>query len=74
MWYNIARKWKVVYYMTSSERNLVLMIAKGEVKEEDLKTPLTDEMKEELEFTRELMAIHERNGYGDLNKAMCIDE
>ena len=30
--------------MTSHERNLVLMIAKGEVKEEDLETPLTEEL------------------------------
>ena len=60
--------------MTSHERNLVLMIAKGEVKEEDLETPLTEEMKEDLKFTRELMEIHERNGYGELNDAMCIDE
>lgn len=60
--------------MTSSEKNLVLQIAKGEVKEEDLKKPLTDEMKEDLKFLRELMAIHEKNGYGELNKAMCTDE
>lgn len=60
--------------MTDYERNLVMRIAKGEVKEEDLETPLTDEMKEELEFTRELMAIHEKNGFGDLNDAMCLDD
>ena len=60
--------------MTSAERNYVLQIAKGEVDEKDLDEPLTEEMKEELEFEREMMAIRKKNGYGELNDSLCIDE
>lgn len=59
--------------MDEYERNLVLRIAKGEVSEDELDEPLTEEQKEDLEFERKLMALHEANGMGELNDAMCID-
>lgn len=60
--------------LTDVERNVVIRIAKGELKEENLQKPLTEEQKKELEFEKEIVAIHKKNGYDELNRAMSTDE
>ena len=58
--------------MTSSERNMVIRIARGEVDEEKVK--LTEEQKEELETTRAWFKKLKEAGLENMIRAYCVDD
>ncbi len=60
--------------LTTSQRNTCLMIARGDLKEEDLKRPLSKEENEDVEFTKEIIDYYREAGLKDLVDAMCVDE
>lgn len=55
------------------KRNLCLRIARGDIKEEDVKEKITKEMKKKIEMDKKLIEIHRKNGREDIVKAMCVD-
>ncbi len=55
------------------KRNICLRIARGDIKEEDVKIKITKEMKKRIEFDKKLIEIHRKNGREDLVKAMSVD-
>ena len=55
------------------KRNICLRIARGDIKEEDVKIKITKEMKKRIEFDKKLIEIHRKNGREDIVKAMCVD-
>ncbi len=59
--------------LTDHQKNLCLRIARGDIKEEDVKEKITEEMKKRIEADRKIMEIHKKNGREDIVKAMCID-
>jgi hypothetical protein len=60
--------------LTTSQKNLCLRIARGDINEQDVKTKITDEMRKDIEATKKLIEIHRANGREDIVKAMCVDE
>ena len=60
--------------LTTSQRNTCLMIARGDMKEEDLDRKLTEEEKEKIKFTKEIIDYYRDAGLDDLVDAMCVDE
>ena len=60
--------------LTTSQRNTCLMIARGDIKEEDLNRTLTKEENEDVEFTKEIIDYYREAGLDDLVDAMCVDE
>ena len=60
--------------LTTSQRNTCLMIARGDIKEEDLNRTLTKEENEDIEFTKEIIDYYREAGLDDLVDAMCVDE
>ena len=55
------------------KRNICLRIARGDIKEEDVKEKITKEMRITIEYTKKIIEIHRKNGREDLIKAMCVD-
>ena len=55
------------------KRNICLRIARGDIKEEDVKEKITKEMKKKIEMDKKLIEIHRKNGREDIVKAMCVD-
>lgn len=55
------------------KRNLCLRIARGDIKEEDVKEKITKEMKKKIEMDKKLIEIHRKNGREDLIRAMSVD-
>ena len=55
------------------KRNLCLRIARGDIKEEDVKEKITKEMRKRIEFDKKLIEIHRKNGREDLIRAMSVD-
>ena len=60
--------------LTAHQRNICLGIARGDIKEKDVKEKITKEMKKDIEATKKLIEIHKANGREDIVKAMCTDE
>ncbi len=55
------------------KRNICLRIARGDIKEEDVKEKITKEMKKKIEMDKKLIEIHRKNGREDLIRAMSVD-
>ena len=55
------------------KRNLCLRIARGDIKEEDVKEKITKEMKKKIEMDKKLIEIHRKNGREDLIRTMSVD-
>ena len=60
--------------LSTSQKNKCLMIAKGTLKEKDLKEPLNEEEKNRVKLYKEIIDIRKKEKLYDLIDAMMVDE
>ena len=60
--------------LTTTQKNNCLMIAKGTLKESDLKKPLSEEEKARVKMYKELYDERKKLKLNDLVDAMSVDE
>ena len=59
--------------LTTSEKNTCLMIAKGEIKEKDLRKTLTSEQKKWIEIYKEIIDVRKKDKLEDLVNSMSVE-
>ncbi len=60
--------------LTTSQWNTCLMIARGDLKEKDLKRPLSKEEKEIIKWHKKVFKERIKLGLKDFVDALCVDE